>query len=225
MRGGVQVRRSLFCLGVMLGWLIAAPAHADVMGALTACQAERQTIAELPATLKRNGWSGVSLPLNQDRTTRLIMASLLNIPAAGALTPASDPADWQSVWGEARVWVDTQILPFVQGAPQYAVLLEDAQGDLLYFQAGETDSTITMTCTLAITAAATVNPAFVPTLTTNDGEGSVLTTSGRVDNRFSRATRILIELAIRPQDFVPFLGISSDVVAVLYTNTTYPKEP
>lgn len=225
MQGGVQVRRSLFCLGIMLGWLVAVPAHADVLGALTACQAERQRIADLPDTLKRNGWSGVPLPLDQDRTTRLIMASLLNIPAAGALTPASDPTDWQLVWRDARAWVDSQIMPFVQGVPQYATLLEDAQGDLLYIQAGETDSTITMTCTLAVTAAAVVDPAFVPTLTTNSGEGSILTTSGRVDNRFSRATRILIELAIRPQDFAPFLGLQSDVVAVLYTNTTYPKEP
>ena len=213
-------------LGLAVGLLLAtAPAQADVMTALTACQAERQTIAELPATLKRNGWSGVPLPLDQNRTTRLIMASLLNIPASGALTPGSDPTDWQLVWRDARGWVDSQIMPFVQGVPEYATLLEDGKGDLLYIQAGETDSTITISCTLAVTAQSAADPDFAPGLTVNDSEGSILSVSGRVDNRFSRTTRILIELAIRPQDFVPFLGIDSDVVAVLYTNTTYPKEP
>ena len=47
-------------LGVLLS---VAPAHADVLGAPNACQAERQRIADLPATLMRNGWSGVTLPI------------------------------------------------------------------------------------------------------------------------------------------------------------------
>ena len=210
--------------GLLLGIAAAAPAYADVMGALTACQAERQIIADLSATLKRNGWSGVPLPLSPERETRLIMASLINIPAAGALTPASDATDWQLVWTDARNWASTQILPFVESTPLYATILEDGMGDLLYIQAGETDSAITISCTLALTAAATADPNFTPDLTTNDSEGSVLSVSGRADNRFSRTTRILIELAIRPQDFAPFLGIQTDVVAVLYTNTTFPKE-
>ena len=87
------------------------------MAALTACQAERQRIADLPATLMRTGWSGVPLPLSPDRTNRLIMASLINIPASGALTPASDATDWQLVWTDARSWADQQILPFVQSTP------------------------------------------------------------------------------------------------------------
>lgn len=211
------------CLGLAVLWS-AAPAHADVMAALTACQAERQRIADLPATLMRTGWSGVPLPLSQDRTNRLIMASLINIPASGALTPGSDATDWQLVWTDARNWASTQILPFVQSTPLYATILEDAQGDLLYIQAGETDASITMSCTLAVTATAAAASDFATRLTVNDSEGSVLSVSDRVDNRFSRATRILIELAIRPQDFAPFLGISPDIIAVLYTNTTYPKE-
>ena len=209
-------------LGVMLA---AAPASADVLSALTACQAERQHIADLPATLMRTGWSWVPLPLSPDRTNRLIMASLLNVPASGALAPASDPAGWQIVWTEARNWVENQIMPFVQGAPGYAFLLEDGMGNLLYIQAGETESTITMTCTLAVTAAAAADPAFQPDLTANTSEGSVLSVSGRIENRFSRATHIIIELAIRPQDFAPVLGVQTDVVAVLYTNSSYPKEP
>ncbi len=211
-------------LAFLLVLLTAAPAHADVMGALTACQAERQTIADLPATLMRTGWSGVPLPLSQERQTRLIMASLLNIPASGALRPESQTADWQIVWTEARNWVDNQVLPFVQGAPEYAFLLEDGQGSLLYIQSGETEAEITISCTVAITAATAADPAFQPDLTPNTTEGTVLSLSDRVDNRFSRATHILIELAIRPQDFAPFLGVQSDVVAVLYTNSTYPKE-
>ena len=211
-----------FGLGVLL---TAAPATADVLGALTACQAERQHIADLPATLMRTGWSGVPLPLSPERTNRLIMASLLNVPASGALAPASDPAGWQIVWTEARNWVENQIMPFVQGAPGYAFLLEDGMGNLLYIQAGETESTITMTCTLAVTAAAAADPAFQPDLTANTSEGSVLSVSGRIENRFSRATHIIIELAIRPQDFAPVLGVQTDVVAVLYTNSSYPKEP
>ena len=212
-----------FCI-TLCAFCAAVPAHADVMGALTACQAERQRIADLPATLMRTGWSGVPLPLSQDRTTRLIMASLLNVPASGALAPASDPAGWQIVWTEARNWVENQIMPFVQGAPGYAFLLEDGMGNLLYIQAGETESTITMTCTVAVTAAAAADPAFQPDLTANTSEGSVWSISGRIENRFSRATHIMIELAIRPEDFASALGVQTDVVAVLYTNSSYPKE-
>jgi hypothetical protein len=209
---------------LFLGSVAAAPATADVLATLTACQAERQTIADLPATLMRTGWSGVPLPLDNDRMNRLIMASLINVPAAGALRPESQTADWQIVWTEARNWVESQVMPFVQGAPEYAFLLEDGQGDLLYIQAGETEAEISISCTMAITATAAADPAFVPSLAANTSEGSVLSLSDRVENRFSRATHILIELAIRPQDFITAIGANSDVVAVLYTNSTYPKE-
>ena len=212
------------CFGLGL-LLTAAPASADVLGALTACQAERQHIADLPATLMRQGWSGVPMPLSPERTNRLIMASLLNVPASGALRPESQTADWQIVWTEARNWANDQSLRFLAGAPQYAFLLEDGRGNLLYIQAGETDDTISMSCSVAVTATAAADPAFVPDLTPNTSEGSVLSVSDRVDNRLSRATHIIIELAIRPQDFTTAIGVPTDVVAVLYTNSSYPKEP
>lgn len=202
----------------------AAPARADVMGALTACQAERQRIADLPATLMRTGWSGVPLPLDNDRMNRLIMASLLNVPASGALRPESQTADWQIVWTEARNWANDQSLRFLAGAPQYAFLLEDDKSNLLYIQAGETESEISISCTFAITASAAADPSFQPALRPNSSEGSVVSDPDRVDNRFSRATHILIELAIRNRDFTTAIGANSDVVGVLYTNSTYPKE-
>jgi hypothetical protein len=211
-----------FTFGILLG---AVPANADVLGALTACQAERQRIAELPATLMRTGWSGVPLPLDNDRMNRLIMASLINVPASGALRPESQTADWQIVWTDARTWANEQSLRFLAGAPQYAFLLEDDKANLLYIQAGETESEISISCTFAITASAAADPSFQPALRPNSSEGSVLSFSDRVANRFSRTTHILIELAIRNQDFTTAIGANSDVVAVLYTNCSTPKEP
>ena len=164
------------------------------------------------------------MPLDQTRLNRLIMASLINVPASGALRPESDTADWQIVWTEARNWANDQSLRFLAGAPQYAFLLEDAKGSLLYVQAGETEDTLSISCSFAITTAAAADPAFQPDLRPNTSEGSVLTLSSRVDNRFSRATHILIELAIRPQDFAAAFGVQADVVAVLYTNSTWPRE-
>ena len=69
-----------------------------------------------------------------------------------------------------------------------------------------------------------VQTCALPILTPNTGEGSVASVGNRIDNRFSRATHIIIELAIRPQDFIDAIGVPTDVVAVLYTSATYPKE-
>ncbi len=204
--------------------LFAAPASADVLSALTACQAERQDIAGLSAALRLQGWQGVPPTLDFDRATRLNMLSLTNIPASGALQPASPVADWQIVWTDATNWANTQILRFVAGSPQYASLLEDASGNMLYVQIGETADSISIACTMAVNATAAADPAFLPELTPNIGEGSVASVGNRIDNRFSRATHIIIELAIRPQDFIDAIGVPTDVVAVLYTSATYPKE-
>ena len=94
----------------------------------------------------------------------------------------------------------------------------------MYIQAGETADSISISCSMAITSETAADPGFLPNLTANTSEGSVLSLSDRVDNRFSRATHILIELAIRPQDFATAIGAQTDVVAVLYTNSSYPKE-
>jgi hypothetical protein len=204
--------------------LSALPAQADVLGALTACQVERDRLEELPAAIRAQGWRAVTPPINADQARRLAFAGLVNAPGVGDLTLETPVETWMDVWNTAIRWSNEQMLPLLTTQPDYAFMFDDVTGNLLFIQAGETDTTFSITCTMAVSTSAASVPGFLPELTPNPGPFFVESHLDRPDNAFSTTTRILSELSLRPQDFTSAIGVPSDVAGILFTSTTWTKE-
>jgi len=214
---------------ILLLLATAAPAAAQTQGGamapLTSCQVERDRLAELPAALRAQGWRAVGLPLSPDQARRLAFSALVNVPGIGDLTVETPVAQWQEVWNGAIRWSNDQMLPLLTTQPDYAFLFEDVTGNLLFIQAGETADTFSITCTLAVSASAAAVPGFMPELTPNPGPFFVESHLDTPDNRFSTTQRVLSELSLRPADFTAVIGTTADVAAILFTSTTWTKEP
>ena len=68
-------------------------------------------------------------------------------------------------------------------------------------------------------------PGFLPELTPNPGPYFIESHYTRVDNPFTSTERVLSELSLRPDDFTAMLGVPADVAGILFTSTSWTKEP
>jgi hypothetical protein len=209
--------------------LFAAPLLAQTqgaaLGALTACQVERDRLDELPAALRAQNWRRITPPLNVDQARRLAFMALVNVEGVGDLTVETPVAQWQEVWNGAIRWSNEQMLPWVIQRPDYGFLFEDVTGNLLFIQAGETDTTFSITCTLAVSTSAASVPGFLPELRQNPGPYFIDSNFTEVRNRYTSTERLLTELSLRPADFGTVIGTTADVAAILFTSTSWTKEP
>jgi len=213
---------------LLLALTVAAPAQAqslgNAIGALTACQVERDRLEELPAALRAMGWRRVQAPLDVDQARRMAFMALVNVEGIGDLTADTPVQQWQDVWNGAIRWSNEQMMPWLLQQPDYAFLFDDSTGNLLFIQAGETETEFSITCTFAVSTSAAAVPGFQPELTPNNGPYFIESHFTEVENDFSTTKRLLTELALRPADFTAVVGTTADVAAILFTSTTWTKE-
>jgi hypothetical protein len=219
------MRRALLALLLLAATPVTAQTQGGALGALTACQVERDRLEELPAALRALGWRRITPPLDVDQARRLAFMALVNVPGVGDLTSDSPVAQWQDIWNGAIRWSNEQMLPWVVQRPDYGFLFDDVTGNLLFVQAGETETTFSITCTFAVSTSAAAVPGFQPELRTNPGPYFIDSDFSEVRNRFTSTERVLTELSLRPESFAAATGSPADVAAILFTSTTWTKEP
>jgi hypothetical protein len=199
---------------------VALPSTATAFSAqdvLTYCQSTHADPTFVRDKLRSSGWADIDPAATKAVAETLALTQLAT--RNFTTRDSYSPSDWVGDWAVAQENADRYLTSLDED--QIALLIEPKTSSLILI-AWTDGPAIRISCTLAVTDAATKSQSYHPRLQRPDAGDAFYSILESSDRSTTRVLGGSASVAISPAIVKTELGITTDVVAVFDTWTTYP---